>query len=304
MLENKLKTIERKTFDEQTKNLHVQLLNDSYKKKVKKHKVMYSATLVLFAMLLFIFIQTIGQSPTPTASQQQATFEMREITKAYYLYTKRPDRMYNLASPFYMDKLATTDQAILKEFEVLFENAEMEPFKGDLTHYPSSIDYLFQLASGESVYLKEIEDNGHLFFVNPKTMMHIKLPEENINQFVSHWLHIYMEKNEFPPWKIGMLTLFLIIGIYRSIKIPRKTVPEQTGLSLINISCIGLTLLSFYILNDWLGVNHFLFILLIFVFFVTVAEYLNILLKKQEPNWKNHLQLIFSISLFLFILYY
>ena len=304
MLETKLKSIERKTIDEQSKNLHVQLLNASYKKKVKKHKIMYSTTLVLFAMLLFIFIQTIGQSPTPTVSQQQANFELKEITKAYYLYSKRADLIYNLTSPFYMDKLSTTDQAILKEFEVLFENAEMEPFKGDLTHYPSSIDYLFQLGSGESIYLKEIEDNGHSFFVNPKTMMHIKLPEENVNQFVSHWLHVYMEKNEFPPWKIGMLTLFLIIGIYRSIKMPRKRVPDQTGSPLITISCIGLTLLSIYRLSDWLGVNHFLFILLIFVFFLTVAEYLNILLKKQVPNWKNHLQLIFSISLFLFILYY
>lgn len=99
MLDSKLKTLERKILDEETKKSQILILNKRCKNYMKKQKFSYSVTLVLFALLLFVFSQTIGGSSKSIQSQQQPNFELGQVTKAYYIYSKRPDRMYNLTSP-------------------------------------------------------------------------------------------------------------------------------------------------------------------------------------------------------------
>lgn len=228
MLDSKLKSLERKTLDEETKNSQLLTLNMRNKDYMKKQKFTYSVTLVLFGLLLFVFSQTITEAPKPIQSQQSTNFELGEVTKAYYLYSKRADRMYNLTSPFYTDKLSTTDPAILNEFELFFKNSEMSPFNGNLTKYTNSTNYLFQLENGESIYLKEINADGNSFFINPNTMMQIKLSQENHVQFEYYWMHIYMGKNDFPPWKIGLLTILLLIFVYVAIKSKNRGIKEKT----------------------------------------------------------------------------
>lgn len=302
MLDSKLKTLERKILDEETKKSQILILNKRSKNYMKKQKFSYSVTLVLFALLLFVFSQTIGGSSKSIQSQQQPNFELGQVTKAYYIYSKRADRMYNLTSPFYSDKLSTTDQAILNEFERLFKNNEVSPFTGDLTNYQDSTHYLFQLENGESVYLKEINDGANSFFVIPNTMMEIKLPEENHEQFGSYWMHIYMGKNEFPPWKIGTLTVLLLILFYESYKIKKSNLKQKNSL-LINVSCLGLTFFCINQMIDWLGVNHLLTLLIIITVFLTAAEYLHIIIKKHEPNWNLYIRKILMANLILFVLF-
>ncbi|MBD8034806.1 hypothetical protein [Solibacillus merdavium] len=300
MLDSKLRSLERKTLDEETKNSQLLKLNKRNKDYMKKQKFTYSVTLVLFGLLLFVFSQTITESPKSIQSQQLTNFELGEVTKAYYLYSKRADRMYNLTSPFYTDKIFTTDPAVLNEFELLFKNSEWLPFNGDLTKYTTSINYLFQLENGESVYLKEINEDG--FFVNPNTMMQTKLAQQSHEQFVFYWMHIYMGKNEFPPWKIGLLTILLLIFVYAAIKSNKRGTIEKNS-SLINLSGLGLAFFCIHKMNEWLGVNHLLTLLLIFTFFMSATVYLHILIKKQEPNWKYHIQRIFMANIVLFVLF-
>lgn len=302
MLDSKLRSLERKKLDEETKNRQLLKLNKRNKDYMKKQKFTYSVTLVLFGLLLFVFSQTITESPKSIQSQQLTNFELGEVTKAYYLYSKRADRMYNLTSPFYTDKLSTTDPAILNEFELLFKNSEWSSFSGDLTKYTTSINYLFQLENGESIYLKEINADGNSFFINPNTMMQIKLPQENHEQFESYWMHIYMGKNNFSPWKIGLLTFLLIIFVYVAIKSKWRAVKEKTS-PIINLTCLVLTFISIHQMNEWLGVNHLLMMLLIFTFFISATVYLHTLIKKQEPNWKIHIQRILLVNIILFVLF-
>ncbi|MGN7479216.1 hypothetical protein ACTHOQ_15330 [Solibacillus silvestris] len=303
MLETKLKLMERKTFDEKTRHAQLQQLRLKNKRQIKKQKLKYSATLGLFAILLFVLFQTLGQSPKPIQSQVQTNFELGELTEASYLYTKRPERIYDLTSPFYSGKIFTADQSILREFELLFENAEVKPFDGHLTNYESSTDYLFQLSNGEKVYLKEIYDNGQSFFVNPNTMMQIELPEENLKQFNLHWMHIYMEKNDFPAWKLVLLTLLFLLIIYEAIKYSKKHVSKHKNSPVINLSCLGLAYFIVFKMTDFLGVNHLLYMFLVITFFMTLQEYLYIVIKKQQPNWKNYIRSALLANLFILVLF-
>ncbi|MEK3765270.1 hypothetical protein [Solibacillus sp. FSL K6-4121] len=302
MLDSKLRSLQRKNLDEETKNSQLLKLNKRNNDYMKKQKFTYSVTLVLFGLLLFVFSQIITESPKSIQSQQSTNFELGEVTKAYYLYSKRAYRMYNLTSPFYTDKLSTTDPAILNEIELLFKNSEMSPFTGDLTNYTNSTNYLFQLENGDSVYLKEIGENGNSFFVNPNTMMQFKLPEQSHEQFHTYWLHIYIEKNNFPPWKIGLLTILLSIFVYVAIKTKSRGIKEINS-PIINLTCLVLTFISIHQMNEWLGVNHLLMMLLIFTFFISATVYLHILIKKQQPNWKHHIQRIFIVNVILFVLF-
>ncbi|MBD8035117.1 hypothetical protein H9635_00100 [Solibacillus sp. A46] len=302
MLDSKLRSLQRKSLDEETKNSQLLKLNKRNKDYMKKQKFTYSVTLVLFGLLLFVFSQIIIEFPKSIQPQQSTNFELGEVTKAYYLYSKRADRMYNLTSPFYTDKLSTTDPAILNEFELLFKNSEWSSFSGELTNYTDSTNYLFQLENGGSVYLKEINDDGNSFFVNPNTMMQIKLPEQSHEQFHTYWLHIYIGKNDFPPWKIGLLTILLLLFVYAAIKSKRRGVKEKTS-PIINLTCLVLTFISIHQMNEWIGVNHLLMLLLIFTFFISATIYLHILIKKQQPNWKHDIQRIFMINVILFVLF-
>ncbi|MEG0472677.1 MAG: hypothetical protein RR588_10110, partial [Solibacillus sp.] len=237
MLNNRLKNIQRIGLTESTQNEQLQRLRQLTEKQRAKQKRTYATALITFAMLIFIFAQTLSIKPPLLSDQSASIFELDELTKATYLYNSRADRQLNLSSPFYLYKLIITDQTVLNEFQLLFQGAEMKPYTGDLTKFSSSSDYLFELKNGKSVYLKSIYENNKVLIINPKTMMTINLTESQWMEFYQRWLELQTEDTGFPMWKIIGIAFVIIMKLLLPLKNKNDESPIRKKSILINVIC-------------------------------------------------------------------
>ncbi|MEG0383835.1 MAG: hypothetical protein RR642_03675 [Solibacillus sp.] len=302
MLNNRLKNIQRMGLKESTQNEHLQRLEQLTEKQRTKQKRTYTTVLVVFAMLIAIFAQTLSMNHPELTEQSTTLFELDELTKTTYLYNSRANRQLNLSSPFYLNKLTITDQTVLNEFRMLFQGAEMKPYTGDLTKFSSSSDYLFELKNGQSVYLKSIYENNKVLIINPKTMMEIHLSESKWLEFYQRWLELQTEDTGYPTWKAIGLALVIILKLLLPLKNNNDETPLRKNAIFINVVCSVLWVFLLYSSNKWLGAGHFMLFLGISNFCLLLQEALYVFLKYDQPNWKRFWGLAIFLNIIVIII--
>ena len=300
MLEKRLTSIERKPLQEDVKQKQLQKIRQKSNHQLMKQRLIYSTTLFAFGALLFLFIQTFSSAPTPNEQQNATVFDLGELKKATSLHTQRPEKIYNLSSPFYYGKLTTTDPKLLDEFEQLFHQIEMKPFDKELSQFNESTDYLFELKNGETIYLKDFYENGQSYIINPQTMMQLEFSEQSAVDLV--WMRIYMEDWGSTRWKIVLIGVIAIFVVLYTIKSKRDNKKKSKNSVILNFLCLGLMYVFLYQMNNWLGVSHTLYLLLTMSFCMTLQELLYIIFKLKSPNWKRYLFSLLAVNGFVIIL--
>lgn len=208
MLDKKSQTIVRKQLLENRKQLTP--IQTVTKKSKKKQRLLFFTTCVLFTavalcyLLLFVTVTPNKQLQAPTNE-----FAVETIVEATYLSNERSERMLDLTSPFYRERIEVKGLEKLEELSYLFRYAPTTPFTGDLAHFASSEDYLIEFANGDSVYLKAVYYDLGLIFINPVTMQQYSLTEVDLKKFNRFWLDAFIDLPS-DTWKIAVLLLAII----------------------------------------------------------------------------------------------
>jgi hypothetical protein len=286
MLESRLKSIERKTMDEEVKNNQLQIIQQREKKHKTKQTFTYSATIVLFLAMLFIFMNTINTNLPNHIEQSSTSFEFGELKKATYLFSQQPEKNYDLTSPFYIEKLTTTNSEKLQEFQQIFSEVTLKPFTRSLKEFPNATNYLFESKNGEMIYLKSLEDDDRIIIIEPSTMMEVELSAESANTFAMKWAAIYAETNQFPKWKIVVIIISILTAIIYEV-IYRSKKPKRKNSIIVNLILVSMMYTVIHVGVNWIGTIHELFLIFAFSIFFIVWELLYVLLKLKPFNWKE-----------------
>lgn len=307
ILENRLKMIERKQLQEETKTDQLQWIQKHLKKRDLKQTYSYSATIVLFVALLFVFIQTLNTDlPKQSQSMQNAdTFEMGELKKATYLYTQQPEKNYDLTSPFYVKKLTTTNSETLSNFQKLLNNGELKPFTRNITELSNATNYLFELKNGETIYLKSFEVEDRLVLIDLSTMMEIVLPYETMQHFATKWAFVYLENDKFPKWKMVLIVTSLVCAFlyekrFRIFGIGKEEPKKSVW---INFMVIPMWAIMSYVSQQWIGTMHLLFILSAVSVSFIICELLYKLFRIKQINWKELILRLTLVNFLMIILF-
>lgn len=291
---------------QEIKTRQLQTLQHYQKKKKIQQTYSYSATLALFVIILYVFVQTFTSDlPKSLPVEKTATFELGELKKATYLYSQQPEKNYDLRSPFFVEKLTTTDWNLLNDFQALLSGAELKPFTRNETDFSSATNYLFERKNGEMIFLKSFEVADGILLIDPSTRMELVLPDETTQLFATKWLHVYLENKQFPKWKMVLMVIVIISSLlyenrFRIFGIGKEKPKKSIW---INVTTVSILLIIAFSSQYWVGTIHLLFLLMGITISLVVGEVLYKLFKIKPFNWKELLVTIVIVNLLIVVLF-
>lgn len=221
MLEKRLRDITRPKMSMRVKEQQLESIKSSRHTTAQQPQQLMPAIVTFLATVIatVVLIVTLSNSSAPVHDDSIIASDvvLQDIVKATSLDNEKPKKMLDLTSVFYREKLVSTDAKKLKVYEQLLTKATVEPFSWEGIQPNPGTDYLFELADGRSVYLKEFIaiDGGDFYLVNLQSMERYVFEYSDKVAFWDAWDKVFAV--EMPPDRWPLFVIFGIIAfvIYR-----------------------------------------------------------------------------------------
>lgn len=269
--------------------------------------VMLMTTTVVIIVLLFTLMTTnVRVIDEPVVG---SNLLLQDIVKATSLANDRPEKMINVTSLFYREKLVSTNREKLAVYEELFKNVEVEPFSWDgLRVNPDTTDYLFELADGRNVYLKTftVIDGGDFYIVNPQTMERYVLDYGGQFVFSDTWQDVFAVEMKGERWPIIIISA-LVYFIYRRMR--GKPIFDKVEQKDLMPGWLSVALCGFYgivfLWHEWFfGAVHAGFIIVLTTVFVFMFLYIQKRFFSVQVSNGEFVQTIIVINLLLGLIFW
>ncbi|MCH7321297.1 hypothetical protein LZ480_05275 [Solibacillus sp. MA9] len=288
MLEKKLQNITRPTLDALTKEKHLEKLINRQQHVRKKQTWRYVTTLIAFVVLSLFFIQSL-QFTAPNEQQQAQELKVGPIQKASYLYSTNAIRSYNFPSIFITGEEITTDVSYLQSIEQLLNGLEKIPFEGSLSAGQGAAHYMLEQKNGDNIYLKKVYFENSTILIDMKTNQAIHLSEETASELEKIWMNVYLEDNDFPLWKIIVLTVLVcfVVFVWKRERVAFKK--RKTASMVVNIVLFVLLFSSYNLFFKWYGVANLAIFSLFMAFYMTVDYIVDRKFNQSKLSWNQYL---------------